>query len=90
MKNPFAKEIQLSEEARRVLQSEAFIGAFEAARKHLCGELSALKPHDEKGREKVVDRWQALDDIERYFRRTIETGEVALKELEATRRRGSR
>lgn len=76
------EDARRADEARRVLQSESFIGAFEALRKDLQRQMSAVKPTDSQTKDKLIDMWQLVDALERYFVKTIETGDVAVMQLE--------
>lgn len=75
-------EARRAEEARTVLKSEAFLSAFEAIRKDLTNQMSAVKPIDEKTKSKLIDMWQLTDALERWFVKTIETGDAAVMRLD--------
>ena len=77
---------QLQEDAKRgedAWQSlRGLIPAFEALRKDLTAQMSAVKPADEKTKSKLIDMWQLVDGLENWFRKAIETGDYAALQLE--------
>lgn len=82
------QEARRAEEAKRVLQSESFIEAFEALRRDLTQQMSAVKATDEKTKSKLIDMWQLVNSLELWFITTIETGEAAELHLEEKKRFG--
>lgn len=82
------QESRRAEEARRILQSEAFVSAFEDLRKDLNEQMSSVKITDEATQLKLVQMWKLLDSLERWFVKTIETGEAAELHLEEKKKFG--
>lgn len=80
------QEARKGEEARRALTlqfgSKTLADAFDALRRDLNNQMSAVKATDTKSREKLIDMWQAIDSLERYFIRTIQTGDAAVLQIE--------
>jgi len=74
------QEARNAEEARQTLRGMVF--AFEALRKDLSNQMSVVKPTDEKTKSKLIDMWQLADALEKWFVRTIETGDAAALQLE--------
>ncbi len=70
-------EARRGEEARRVIQSMAFLSAFDDIRKELQAQMSAVKTTDDVTKCKLIDYWKVVDSVERWFVKTIETGEAA-------------
>lgn len=77
------EDVRNAGEAQYILDHPLFKGAFEAARKSLNAQFSDVKAGDTGMHTELVRRWQTLDAIERYFKRTIETGELAKREIQA-------
>lgn len=80
------QEARKAEEARRALQmplgNKTLADAFEALRRDLNNQMSIVKSTDSKSREKLIDMWQAIDSLERWFIKTIQTGDAAVIQLE--------
>ena len=74
------KEARHGEEARQTLRG--VLPAFEALRKDLTNQMSAVKPADKITKDKLIDMWQLTDALERWFVKTIETGDAASIQLE--------
>lgn len=74
------KEARHADEARQSLRG--LVPAFEALRKDLTNQMSAVKPTDKVTKEKLIDMWQLTDALERWFVKTIETGDAASIQLE--------
>jgi hypothetical protein len=77
-------DVRQGEDARQSLRG--LIPAFEALRKDLTNQMSAVKPLDEKTKSKLIDMWQLVDGLENWFRKSIESGEYASLQLEERRK----
>jgi hypothetical protein len=77
-------EVLQGEDARQSLRG--LISAFEALRKDLTNQMSAVKPLDEKTKSKLIDMWQLTNALENWFRDSIETGKYASLQLEERRK----
>lgn len=84
--NQLEHESRKAEEARSALRQKLGGGtladAFEAARRDLNRQMSSVRATDKEARDKLIDMWQAFDALERYFVKTIQTGDAALLELQ--------
>lgn len=77
-----SEEIRRAAEAQALIDSPAFVSAFEALRASLTRQMSAVKLTDAKTKNKLIDLWQATDSLERWLVKTIQTGEAAELRLE--------
>lgn len=79
-------EARKAEEARSALRNKLGQGtladAFEALRRDLQRQMSAVKATDTQTKDKLIDMWQLVDSLERYFVKTIQTGDAAVLQLE--------
>lgn len=84
------QEARKAEEARSALRSrlgnKTLAEAFEALRLDLNNQMSAVKLTDVKTKEKLIDMWQAVDSLERWFVKTIQKGDAAVLQLEEKKR----
>lgn len=79
-------EVRRAAEAQTLVSHPAFQDAFDALRRDLQRQMSAVKPTDEKTKGKLIDFWQAVDSLEKWFVKTITTGEAAELQLEERRK----
>lgn len=91
MDETLKQEARRADEARRALQmslgNKTLADAFDALRRDLNSQMSAVKSTDTKTREKLIDMWQAIDSLERWFIKTIQTGDAAVLQIEERKKR---
>lgn len=78
----FKDEVRRGAQAAEILRHPAFIDAFESLRRDLQRQMSAVKATDERTKNKLIDMWQLVDGLERWFVKTIETGQAAEIQLQ--------
>jgi len=82
-------EVRKAAEAQTLVSHPAFQDAFEALRKDLQRQMSAVKPTDEVTKAKLIDMWQLADALEKWFVKTITTGEAAEMQLAERKKWGA-
>jgi hypothetical protein len=76
------EEVERAERARQILQDEFFKEHVAMVREALQAGILKTAFVDEKLREKLTQRWSALEDVIAALRTTMETGQLAAKQLE--------
>lgn len=76
------EEIERAERARQILQDPFFTDHVTQIEQALLAGIRKTAFVDEKLREKLTHRWTALHDVLDALRSTMETGQIAAKQLE--------
>jgi hypothetical protein len=76
------EEVERAERARQILQDPFFKEHVGMVRDALQAGILKTAFVDEKLREKLTQRWSALEDVISALRSTMETGKLAAKQLE--------
>lgn len=89
--NQLEREARKAEEARAALRASignsTLSDAFEYLRRDLNRQMSNVKATETATIEKLVIMWQMTDSLERWFVKTIQTGDAAVLELQEQKRR---
>lgn len=84
--NQLEREARKAEEARSALRASignsTLSDAFEYLRRDLNRQMSSVKATETATIEKLVIMWQMTDALERWFVKTIQTGDAAVLELQ--------
>lgn len=90
MEAQLQQEARNAEEARSALRARignnTLADAFDALRKDLGNQISAVKATDNETQLKLVLMWKLVDSLERWFVKTIQTGDAAVLQLEERKR----
>jgi hypothetical protein len=76
------EEIHRAERARQILADEFFKEHVAMVREALQAGILKTAFVDDKLREKLTQRWSALEDVLAALRSTMESGKLAAKQLE--------
>ena len=71
--------------AKEVLENEVFIQAFEDIKKEIVTQWEQSPARDSEGREKLWNLLKLADKLEMNLKTTLETGKLAMLEIEHKR-----
>lgn len=71
--------------AREVLENEAFINAFDSIEQEIINQWKQAPARDAEGREKLWAYLHLLSKLKAQLTQTLETGKLAMLELEHQR-----
>jgi len=76
------QRLYAGDQARQVLDNEAFVAAFEAIEKDIIEQWTNSPARDEAGREKLWAYLHLLRKVKAQLTSTLETGKLAQVELQ--------